>query len=425
MAREYKKVEYRSIPLFKEVKDEEWNDWKWQLRNAIRDIPTLEKVMDVSQEEKENLSECLQKFKMAITPYYAALMDKKDPNDPVRLMAVPQIRELHVDNSDLEDPLHEDTDSPVPGLTHRYPDRVLLIVTHECSMYCRHCTRRRVVGDNDTSMPKDHLEKAFEYIRNTPEIRDVVLSGGDPLLLSDNRLDFILGELRKIEHVEIIRIGSRMPVVLPQRITDNLCKVIKKHHPVYVNTHFNHPKEVTYETKAACEKLADAGVSIGNQSVLLKDINDCSNTMKKLMHDILMIRVKPYYIYQCDLTTGISHFRTPLSKGIEIIENLRGHTSGIAVPTFVVDAPGGGGKIPVMPDYLISQTDKRVVLRNFEGVMTTYTQPINYEGHKSEKCEYCKDSRLTAHDGIATLLNGERLTLQPENLRRTHRDIKK
>lgn len=421
MKKDYKKVEYKHIPLFKDVKQEDWNDWRWQLRHAIRDIPTLEKVITLTVEEKENLSKTLLKFKMAITPYYAALMDKEDKNCPVRMLAVPVLDELFIAPSDLDDPLHEDVDSPAPGLTHRYPDRALLLVTHECSMYCRHCTRRRVVGDSSEKVAKDHLEAAFEYIRKTPQIRDIVVSGGDPLILSDERLDYILGELRKIDHVEIIRIGSRMPVVLPQRITENFVEMIKKHHPVYLNTHFNHPKEVTEESKIACETLANAGVNVGNQSVLLRGINDCPNIMKKLMHEILRIRVRPYYIYQCDLSEGISHFRTKVSKGIEIIENLRGHTSGLAVPTFVVDAPGGGGKIPVMPNYLISQNKKKVVLRNYESVVATYSQPDYVKDHNSENCEYCHDENLIAKDGVAMLLSNGEISILPENLRRKNR----
>lgn len=423
MKKDYKKVAYKHIPLFKDISQEDWNDWRWQLRHAIRDIPTLEKVIILTDEEKENLSKTLKKFKMAITPYYAALMDKEDKNCPVRMLAVPVLNELFVDASDLDDPLHEDVDSPVPGLTHRYPDRALLLVTHECSMYCRHCTRRRIVGDSSEKMDNKHLEQAFEYIRNTPQLRDIVISGGDPLILSDEKLNYILTELRKIDHVEIIRIGSRMPVVLPQRITDEFCEMLKKHHPIYVNTHFNHPKEITEEAKMACEKLANAGVNIGNQSVLLRGINDCSNIMKKLVHELLRIRVRPYYIYQCDLSEGISHFRTTISKGIEIIENLRGHTSGLAVPTFVVDAPGGGGKIPVMPTYLISQNEKRVVLRNYEGVITTYTQPTHGEEHDTENCEFCKDENLAAKTGVAMLLNNDGLSLQPENLKRRNRQL--
>ena len=418
-------VNYKNIPLFKEVSETDWNNWKWQLRNAIRDVETLEKVIPLTPDEHENLTKTLGKFKMAITPYYAAVMDKEDPKCPVRQMAVPQLLELYVDPSDLTDPLSEDEDSPLPGLTHRYPDRVLLMVTHECSMYCRHCTRRRLVGETDDSMRKSHLEMAFKYIRENPEIRDVLISGGDPLILSDSQLDYILGELRKIDHVEIIRLGTRMPVVLPQRITDELCSIIQKHHPIYINTHFNHPKEITAESAAACEKLANVGVPMGNQSVLLKGINDCSNVMKKLVHNLMEIRVKPYYIYQCDLSEGISHFRTTVSKGIEIIENLRGHTTGMAVPTFVVDAPGGGGKIPVMPDYLISQTEKRVVLRNYEGMISSYTQPSDYNGHDPKKCEYCQDEKLVAKEGVARLLNEDGLILKPEGLMRTKRKMNK
>lgn len=424
MKQEYIKVEYKHIPLFKDVTEEEWNDWKWQLRHAIRDIPTLEKVIKLNEEEKENLSKTLEKFKMAITPYYAALMDKEKKDCPVRMLAVPSLNELFVSPTDLDDPLHEDVDSPVPGLTHRYPDRALLLVTHECSMYCRHCTRRRIVGEVDENMGKGRLERAFEYIKNNPEIRDIVVSGGDPLILSDDKLDYILTELRKIDHVEIIRIGSRMPVVLPQRITDEFCEMIKKHHPVFVNTHFNHPKEITADAKAACEKLANTGINVGNQAVLLKGVNDCPNIMKKLMHELLRIRVRPYYIYQCDLSEGISHFRTKVSKGIEIIENLRGHTSGLAVPTFVVDAPGGGGKIPVMPNYMISQNMKKVVLRNYENVVATYSQPHYVEDHKSEDCEYCQDPNLVAKDGVAMLLRNGEISLQPENLRRKNRTKK-
>lgn len=421
MKHEYKKVEYKNIALFKDVTEEQWNDWKWQLRNAIRDIPTLEKVIKLNDEEKENLSKTLEKFKMAITPYYAALMDKEDHNCPVRMLAVPTFDELFVAKVDLADPLHEDVDSPAPGLTHRYPDRCLLLVTQECSMYCRHCTRRRIVGETNEQAGKDHLEEAFEYIRNTPEIRDVVVSGGDPLILSDDRLDYILGELRKIEHIEIIRIGSRMPVVLPQRITDGFVKMVQKHHPVFMNTHFNHPDEISEDAKAACDKLANSGINVGNQSVLLKGLNDCPNIMKKLVHKLLTIRVRPYYIYQCDLSEGISHFRTPVSKGIEIIEHLRGHTTGFAVPTFVVDAPGGGGKIPVMPNYLISQSPEKVVLRNYENVIASYSQPTGGEEHNPDTCKYCQDEILRAKDGVAKLMSSDEISIVPKNLRRENR----
>ncbi len=421
--REHKRVDYKKVPLWKDVSESDWHNYQWQLKHVIKDIPTLEKVAVLTPQEKKDLRACLKKFRMAITPYYAALMDKKDKGCPVRLQAIPRGLELHQDPSDLSDPLHEDVDSPVPGLTHRYPDRVLLLVTNICSMNCRHCTRRRLVGFEDVHMSSANIDKAIEYIRRTPEVRDVLISGGDPLVLTDEMLEGIIKKIRAIEHVEIIRIGTRTPVVMPMRITDKLVNMLKKYHPIYVNTHFNHPKEMTADAFEACRKLADAGIPVGNQSVLLKGVNDCPQTMKKLVHELLMARVKPYYIYQCDLSVGISHFRTTVSKGVEIIENLRGHTTGMAVPTFVVDAPGGGGKTPVMPNYLISMNDKRVVLRNYEGVVTTYTEPEGYVS-SHENCLYCGDDRYKPIDGVAKLLNGEKLTLEPANLMRTRRHRK-
>ncbi|MCK9224030.1 MAG: lysine 2,3-aminomutase [Candidatus Muirbacterium halophilum] len=418
----FNKVEYNKIPLFKDVTEEQWNDWKWQMRNNIKDIETLEKVLPIDEKEKTNLKKCLEKFRMAITPYYAALMDKSYKLCSVRLQGVPDIKELNDDISDLDDPLHEDVDSPVPGLTHRYPDRVLLLVTNICSMNCRHCTRRRMVGFEDVHMPKDNIDKAVEYIKKHKEIRDVLISGGDPLTLDDNSLEYVIKKIRAIEHVEIIRIGSRTPVVMPMRITDSLVNMLKKYHPIYVNTHFNHYSEITESSRIACEKLADNGIPVGNQSVLLRDVNDCPRIMKKLVHELLKIRVKPYYIYQCDLSKGIAHFRTSISKGIEIIENLRGHTTGMAVPTFVVDAPGGGGKIPVMPNYIVSQSDRRVVLRKYEGVITTYTQPQNI--FSECWCELCKEEKYGPLTGIAKLLNGEKLALEPKGLVRNDRDKK-
>ncbi|OGR78676.1 MAG: lysine 2,3-aminomutase [Elusimicrobia bacterium GWC2_64_44] len=409
--------------MWKNVSADNWNDYRWQLKNVIKDIPTLEKVAVLTPQEKKDLQACLKKFTMAITPYYAALMDKKNKGCPVRLQAIPRGLELTTDDSDLSDPLHEDVDSPVPGLTHRYPDRVLLLVTNICSMNCRHCTRRRLVGFEDVHMSSANIDKAIEYIRKTPEVRDVLISGGDPLVLTDEMLEGIIKKIRAIDHVEIIRLGTRTPVVMPMRITDNLVAMLKKYHPIYVNTHFNHPKELTAEAREACRKLADAGIPLGNQSVLLKGVNDCPQTMKKLVHELLMARVKPYYIYQCDLSVGISHFRTSVSKGIEIVENLRGHTSGMAVPTFVVDAPGGGGKTPVMPNYLISMNDKRVVLRNYEGVVTTYTEPSGYVSNH-DNCQFCGDDQYKPIDGVAKLLNGGKLTLEPANLMRTRRHRK-
>ena len=378
--------------------------------------------MKLTDREREEIRQCLGKFTMEITPYYAALMDRDDPFCPVRMQSVPRIAEMHDDPSDMADPLHEDVDSPVPGLTHRYPDRVLLLVTNICSMNCRHCTRRRFVGDTDVDMPEDNVSAAIEYIRNTPTVRDVLLSGGDPFVLPDARLRSILERLRAIPHVEIIRIGTRTPVVLPQRITDDLVGMLKEFHPLWVNTHFNHPKEITAEAKAACEKLANAGIPLGNQSVLLRGINDDPIVMKKLVHKLMTVRVRPYYIYQCDLSLGISHFRTSVAKGIEIIESLRGHTTGLAVPTFVVDAPGGGGKIPVMPNYLISMAEGKAILRNYEGVITSYSWPRGRGPANPATKEPGDDAKYKAKDGVATLLSGDRRNLEPSGLARHKRN---
>jgi len=401
----------RRYELFKDIEDSDWNNWHWQFKNRITTIKELKNYLPLSAEEEQDIRKCLEKLRMAITPYYLSLIDPNDPDDPVRKQAIPSINELYKSKADLEDPLHEDVDSPTKGLTHRYPDRVLFLVTENCSMYCRHCTRRRFAGHHDQAPPQSQIDNCIEYIKNTPEIRDVLLSGGDALLISNKRLEEILQKLRAVSHVEIIRIGSRTPVVMPQRITPELCQILKKYHPLWFNTHFNHPNEITNDSKRACEMLADSGIPMGNQSVLLRGINDCLHIMKKLVHELVKIRVRPYYIYQCDLSMGLEHFRTTIAQGIEIIEGLRGHTSGLCVPTFVVDAPGGGGKIPVMPDYTISQGNQRVVLRNFEGVITTYEEPKNY----SPKCDNENNEPLI---GVAGLLNGDKLTIEPEDLKR-------
>ncbi len=401
----------RRKELFGHVNDEDWNDWHWQVKNRITILEELKKYITLTEEEDD--PRILQEYRMAITPYYLSLIDPEDPYDPIRKQAIPTIHELERYSGDLEDPLHEDVDSPVPGLTHRYPDRVLFLVTENCSMYCRHCTRRRFAGQNDTGAPVDKIDAAIEYIRNTPQVRDVLLSGGDALLVSDERLEYIISKLRAIEHVEIIRIGSRVPVVMPQRITPELVNMLKKYHPIWLNTHFNHSKEITPESKKAIALLADAGVPLGNQSVLLRGINDSVSVMKKLVHDLVKIRVRPYYIYQCDLSVGIEHFRTTVSKGIEIIEGLRGHTSGFAVPTFVVDAPGGGGKIPVMPNYVLSQSPNRVILRNYEGVITTYTEPTDYIPMEDD----------VKAEGVLELLKGGKIAIEPNELERHKRNV--
>jgi lysine 2,3-aminomutase len=393
---------YHEIELWKDVSKEDWNDWQWQVRNRITTVEDLKKIIDISAEEEKEITDVTGKLRMAITPYYASLMDQTDRDCPVRLQAVPTSPELNLGSADMEDPLHEDVDSPVPNLTHRYPDRVLLLVTDQCSMYCRHCTRRRFAGQKDQAVPMDKIDKAIEYIKEHEEVRDVLLSGGDALLISDEKLEEIVSKLYEIPHVEIIRIGSRTPVVMPQRITDDLVTMLKKYHPLYINVHFNHPKEITDASREACRKMNEAGIPIGNQTVLLKGINDQPKIMKDLMHDLLKTRVKPYYIYQCDLSQGIEHFRTPVSRGIEIIESLRGHTTGMAVPTFVVDAPGGGGKTPISPQYLISMAEDKIIMRNYEGKVFAYTEPgYDSEEHKSHEL----------NEGVSDLAQNDKFSL--------------
>lgn len=339
-------------------------------------------------------------------------------------MAIPRAEELEYADYEDADPLHEDTDSPTPGLTHRYPDRVLLLITDQCSMYCRHCTRRRFAGQNDCEVPMQQIDKCIDYVAAHPEVRDVLLSGGDSLMVEDDTLEYIIKRVRAIPHVEIVRLGSRTPVVCPQRITPELCAMLKKYHPVWLNTHFNTPKEFTPEAAKACAMLADAGIPLGNQSVLLAGVNDCSHVMMELVHGLVKMRVRPYYIYACDPSLGLSHFRTPVSKGIEIMEALRGHTSGYCIPTFVVDAPGGGGKTPVMPNYLISETPRKVILRNFEGVITSYTQPEHYV--QDCHCDVCTGKKKVEKTGVAWVAEGTKQRyLEPTKLLRNERHVKK
>ena len=409
----------RRKELFPNVTDAEWNDWRWQVRNRVETLEELKKYIELTPAEEEGVKKSLATLRMAITPYYLSLIDPNNPSCPIRRQAIPTAAEVHQSPADLLDPLHEDEDSPVPGLTHRYPDRVLFLITDMCSMYCRHCTRRRFAGQNDCESTQDRIQAAIDYIARTPQVRDVLLSGGDALMVGDKMLESIIQRLRAIPHVEIIRLGTRTPVVCPQRITDDLVNMLKKYHPIWLNTHFNHPNEVTEESMAACARLADAGIPLGNQTVLLRGVNDDTEIMKQLVHDLVRMRVRPYYIYQCDLSMGLEHFRTPVSKGIEIIENLRGHTSGYCVPTFVVDAPGGGGKIPVMPQYVISQSPHKVILRNYEGVITTYTEPSDYQ---ENTCSPLPDKKHV--EGVASLLHGEQMALEPNELARKKRHKK-
>lgn len=407
---------------------EKWHDWKWQMRHAVRDISMVEKIFDrtFAPEIRARIEKTLGKFPMSITPYYLSLVDPDDlDNDPVFKQAFPDERELLIAPHDMADPLAEDRDSPVPGLTHRYPDRVLLHVSNTCAMYCRHCTRKRKVGDRDSIPDRDQISQGIEYIRQNTNIRDVLLSGGDPFMLSDEYIDWILSEVTAIEHVEVVRIGTRTPVVLPYRITDKLVAVLEKYENLWINTHFNHPREITGSARKALRKLWKAGIPLGNQSVLLADINDCPRIMKRLVQMLVKNRVRPYYIYQCDLSEGLEHFRTSIGKGIEIMESLRGHTSGFAVPTYVVDAPGGGGKIPVAPNYLISWSTNKAILRNFEGVITTYQEPDTYKHNFCNlDCDNCNlqlkldNSDETQAVGIERLLSDydEMITLTPSYL---------
>ncbi|MCB5278223.1 MAG: lysine 2,3-aminomutase [Candidatus Cloacimonetes bacterium] len=399
---------------------EQWNDWHWQLKNRITTAVELRKYITLLPEEEALFAKQEFSFRMAITPYYLSLIDHNNPNDPVRMQAIPRVYESELSGSDMADPLHEDADAPVPGMTHRYPDRVLLLLTDQCAMYCRHCTRRRKAGEHDAPMPKENVDKALEYIREHTEVRDVILSGGDPLTLGDERIDEILERLSKIDHVDIVRLGTRTPVVLPQRITDSLLSVLKKYPFVWLNTHYNHPQEISDTAAKALARLAETGLPLGNQSVLLKGINDHVDVMKALVHKLVKNRVRPYYIYQCDLSEGISHFRTPISRGIEIIESLRGHTSGLCVPTFVVDAPGGGGKIPVMPNYVISQMPGRVVLRNYEGFITSYTEPGFQALKDADYRNLCPRERESC-EGIMSLLKGKHVAIGPAETKRNQR----
>lgn len=410
-----------------------WENWKWQIKHSIRNISTFESLLGIefNSAERKELEETLAKFPLSITPYYFSLIDSIDyMNDPIFKQSFPSPSELMISKYDMKDPLSEDKDSPAPRITHRYPDRVLFHISNVCSMYCRHCTRKRKVGDVDSIPKKEEVIKGIEYIKSNPVVRDVLLSGGDPLMLSDEYLDWILTELENIPHVEVIRIGTRMPVVLPYRITDELVEVLKKHHPLWINTHFNHPREITASSKNALMKLADAGIPLGNQTVLLAGVNDCHRIMKRLIHKLVQNRVRPYYLYQCDLSEGLTHFRTPIGKGIEIMENLIGHTSGFAIPTYVIDAPGGGGKIPVMPNYLVSWSTNKVILRNYEGVITTYKEPDSYEPIFCDRnCDDCHlqlkldEAEEYRSVGIAKLLCDfdKTRSLVPENTERLER----
>lgn len=410
----------KRAPIFNDVPDEKWNDWRWQLSKRLNTVEDFEQVLPLTDSEKKALgSQGL--FRVDITPYYASLIDPNDPHDPVRLQVIPQADEILPFTGMMEDSLAEDRHSPVPGLVHRYPDRVLMLVTTQCASYCRYCTRSRIVGDPSATFSRTDFDAQIEYLKHTPQVRDVLLSGGDPLTLAPKVLEELLTRLREIPHIEIIRIGSRVPVFMPMRVTDELCDMLQKFHPLWMNIHVNHPNEITKELADACDRLSRAGIPLGNQSVLLAGINDCVHIQRKLVQDLVRIRVRPYYLYQCDLVEGAGHFRTPVAKGIEIIEGLRGHTSGYSVPTYVVDAPGGGGKIPVMPNYQISASDHKIVLRNYEGYITTYEEPIHYEPHDPKTCSYCQHKRIEpGQSGVHGLLDGDAMFIKPQGFDELH-----
>ncbi|HLP77557.1 MAG TPA: KamA family radical SAM protein [Candidatus Paceibacterota bacterium] len=361
-----------------DIPDSQWNDWHWQLKNRITTLSQLETLMPtLTPEEYAGTKLANSKLALAITPYFFNLIDPTDENCPIRRQVIPRVEETHTAAWEMSDPCGEDSHSPVPGLVHRYPDRVLFLVTDRCAAYCRYCTRSRLVSNATGYDFHPEFDRQIEYVARHPEIRDVLLSGGDPLLFSDEKLEHLLGRLRAIPHVEFLRIGSRIPIFLPQRITPALCAMLKKYHPLFMSVHSNHPRELTSEVREALGRLADAGIPLGNQSVLLRNVNDSVEVMKSHVQKLLMCRVKPYYIYQCDLISGSAHLRASVRKGLEIMEQLRGHTTGYAVPTYVIDAPGGGGKVPVSPEYVLSRNADRVLIRNYEGKIFEYPEALD------------------------------------------------
>ena len=410
----------KRAPIYADVPDEKWNDWRWQLSHRLNTVEEIEKIIPLTDSERKAL-QTSGLFRVDITPYFISLIDPDDPNDPVRIQIIPRAEEMQAFTAMMEDSLAEDRHSPVPGLVHRYPDRVLMLVTTQCASYCRYCTRSRIVGDPGQTFSRQEFEAQIEYLKRTPQVRDVLLSGGDPLVLAPKILEEILSRLREIPHIEIVRIGSRVPVFLPMRVTQELCDMLEKYHPLWINIHINHPNEISQELADACDRMTRAGIPLGNQSVLLAGVNDCVHIQRELVQKTTRIRVRPYYLYQCDLVEGAGHFRTPVAKGIEIIEGLRGHTSGYAVPQFIVDAPGGGGKIPVMPNYQISASDHKIILRNYEGYVTTYEEPVEYTSHDPATCSYCQNKRPEpGQTGITGLLDGEDMFIKPEGFDLIH-----
>ncbi len=416
---------YQKYPLWRDVPREQWDDWKWQSKHHVNTVERLSEVIPFTQEEQEKIRGTFSKYKFSVAPYYLSLVNPANPECPIALQCIPSTQELHIEPEEMGDPLNEDQDMPVPNVVHRYPDRVLVTITETCSMYCRFCTRRRFVLEKEHHKNPNEVDVIVDYIDSHPEIRDVILSGGDALMMGEAALYKVLERLRAIPHVEILRIASKFPCVFPMRITPELCVRLKAFKPLYFMTHFNHPYEITPEAEKACSLIVDSGIPMMNQAVLLRKINSDARIMKRLMQELLRIRVKPYYIYQCDLSEGISHFRTPVEKGIEIIESLRGHTSGLAVPEFVIDMPGGGGKIPLAPQYLISQSDKKVVLRNYDGYICSYPQPVDGDCNCSTAGEVEKAGRPTQESGLARLLHEDRVSIRPRESRGARQEVDK
>lgn len=410
----------RRAPIWANVPNEKWYDWRWQLSNRLNSVEELEQVMPLNESEKKALR-ANNLFRVDITPYFASLIDPNNPDDPIRKQVIPVADEMVPFTSMMEDSLAEDKHSPVPGLVHRYPDRVLMLVTTQCASYCRYCTRSRIVGDPSAQFSRSDYDAQIEYLRNTPQVRDVLLSGGDPLVLAPKLLESLISRLREIPHIEIIRIGSRVPVFMPMRVDQELCDMLAKYHPIWMNIHVNHASEISQDLAEACDRLTKAGIPLGNQSVLLAGVNDSVHIQRELVHQLVMMRVRPYYLYQCDLVEGSGHFRTSVSRGIEIIEGLRGHTSGYAVPQYIIDAPGGGGKIPVMPNYMLSAAPGKVVLRNYEGFITTYSEPTDYDPQAISHLDKLASRRPEpGQSGVLGLLEGERMTIEPEGFGQTH-----
>jgi lysine 2,3-aminomutase len=408
----------KRAPIYASVSDDKWNNWRWQMSNRINTVEEFAKVINLTESERQALSSA-GLFRVDITPYYISLIDPDDRQDPIRKQVVPTAAEMTPFTSMMEDSLAEDRHSPVPGLVHRYPDRVLMLVTTQCASYCRYCTRSRIVGDPAATFSRAEFELQIEYLKQTPQVRDVLLSGGDPLVLAPKILEEILSRLREIPHIEIVRIGTRVPVFMPMRVTDELTDMLQKYHPLWLNIHVNHPNEISSELAQACDRLTRAGVPLGNQAVLLAGVNDNIHIQRQLVQDLVRIRVRPYYLYQCDLVEGAGHFRTPVAKGIEIMEGLRGHTSGYAVHQYTIDAPGGGGKIPLSPNYMLSMSDHKIILRNYEGYVTTYEEPTDYTPDMAAK--FLGEKRPEpGQSGITGLLEGEQMFIKPEGFDELH-----